>query len=181
MRFAATWQTPAASAGRFRAVFEAAGFGLILGLVDVQSTGTGAWFLLVYLVVAYALGVRHGVRSWQAWIPLGASVYLAHLAGIACGYKPPYVAANAREAWGSSSFLGPPRLRLLSVPLFGLHSTLPHGCESVAAKTWNLLWIDALQMAGQELKALNCNQACRHLHQRKPPARWCAAGSRFGG
>ena len=94
-----SWQTAGASARRFRAAFEAAGLGLVFGLIDVHSSGESVvWFLLVYLSVAIVLGVRHGARSWQAWIPLGASLFLAHLAAIACGYKPPYVEANAREA-----------------------------------------------------------------------------------
>ena len=99
MRFAATWQTAIASAGRYRAAFEAAGLGLVFGLIDVHWSGELApWLFLVCLSVAFVLGERHGARSWQAWIPLGASMYLAHLAGIACGYKPPYVEASAREA-----------------------------------------------------------------------------------
>jgi hypothetical protein len=82
-----------------QAAIEATATGLLLGLIDIHST-SGDWFnsSLAYAVAALALGLRHGRNAWQAWIPLGSSLYLVHLAAIAYGYRPPYVEENASVA-----------------------------------------------------------------------------------
>ncbi len=76
--------------------------GLVLGLIDAHSV-QGDWFdpLVAYPIAGCALGLRHGGRAWQAWLPLGSSLYLMHRAAMACGYQPPYVEADAQAALGT--------------------------------------------------------------------------------
>jgi hypothetical protein len=73
--------------------------GLALGVIDVHSTNSD-WYNpeSAYFIAGIALGLRHAGRAWQAWIPLGGSLYLIHRAAIAYGYSPPYVEADAASA-----------------------------------------------------------------------------------
>ena len=82
-----------------QAAIEAGAIGLLLGLIDIHST-SGDWYSseLAYAVAGILLGLRHGSRAWQAWIPLSLPLYLTHRAAIACGYRPPYVEADAATA-----------------------------------------------------------------------------------
>ena len=84
---------------RFQAAIEGIAIGLLIGLIDIHST-SGGWFnaLVAFLAVGFALGVRHASRAWQAWLPLSSSLYVMHLAAISCGYRPPYVEADAERA-----------------------------------------------------------------------------------
>lgn len=84
---------------RFQAAIEGIAVGLLLGLMDVHSTG-GDWFnaMTAYLAAGVLLGLRHGGRAWQAWLPLGSSLYVMHRAAIGCGYQPPYVEVDAESA-----------------------------------------------------------------------------------
>jgi hypothetical protein len=80
---------------------EGMAIGLVLGLIDIHSTGA-YWVLLLfaYVVAGIALGWRHAGRAWQAWVPLGSSLYLMHLAAIAGGYQPAFVEDDAGSAIG---------------------------------------------------------------------------------
>jgi hypothetical protein len=84
---------------QLQAAIEGIAIGLLLGLIDVHST-SGDWFeaLSAYLGAGSVLGLRHGRRAWQAWLPLGSSLYLMHLAAIGCGFRPPYVEADVESA-----------------------------------------------------------------------------------
>jgi hypothetical protein len=84
-----------------QAAIEGIAIGLLLGLIDVHST-SGDWFepLYAYLAAGAVLGLRHGRRAWQAWLPLGSSLYVMHLVAIAWGYRPPYVETDAESAAG---------------------------------------------------------------------------------
>jgi hypothetical protein len=83
----------------FQAAIEGTAIGLTLGLIDAHST-YGDWFLTLfaYWLAGFVLGLRHAGRPWQAWVPLGLSLYFVHLAAIACGYRPPYVEEDAEKA-----------------------------------------------------------------------------------
>jgi hypothetical protein len=107
-RFSTEWSMVAVTRSRFRAAVEGAVAGLSLGLIDVHSTN-GDFFdaTIAFLVAAFALGLRHGGRSWQAWSPLGWCFYLMHRAAIACDYRPPYVEADADAALMSLYVLWP--------------------------------------------------------------------------
>jgi hypothetical protein len=97
----------------FQAAIEGTVIGLLLGLIDVHSTNDdwfNSWF--AYFVAGFVLGLRHGGRSWQAWLPLGWSRYLMHRAAIAYGYRPPYVEADADSAMMSLLVLLPAGLGL---------------------------------------------------------------------
>jgi hypothetical protein len=84
---------------RFQAGLEAIVAGLALGLADVHSTNED-WFdsIFAYFIVAFVLGMRHARQAWQAWIPLGSSLYVMHRAAIAYGYQPPYVEVDQDAA-----------------------------------------------------------------------------------
>ncbi len=84
---------------RFQAALEAIVAGLALGLADVHSTNED-WFdsIFAYFIVAFVLGMRHARQAWQAWIPLGSSLYVMHRAAIAYGYQPPYVEVDQDAA-----------------------------------------------------------------------------------
>ena len=84
---------------RSQAAIEGIAIGVLFGLMDVHSSNED-WFdsLTAYPLAAFVLGVRHGRRAWQAWLPLGSSLYVLHLAAIACGYQPPYVEVDAETA-----------------------------------------------------------------------------------
>ncbi len=87
--------------------------GLSLGLVDVHSSDSDSFSpVFAYLVAGFVLGLRHGGRSWQAWLPLGWCFYLMHRAAIAYGYRPPYVEADAGSALLSLYVLWPAGLGL---------------------------------------------------------------------
>ena len=80
---------------------EGMAIGLVLGLIDIHSTGGyGILLLFAYVVAGIALGWRHAGRAWQAWVPLGSSLYLVHFAAIAGGYQSPYVEDDAGSAIG---------------------------------------------------------------------------------
>jgi hypothetical protein len=99
---------------RYLAAIEGTVIGLLLGLIDVHSQ-SGDWFeaTFAYLVASFVLGLSHGGRSWQAWAPLGWSFYLMHRGAIACGYRPPYVEADANTALHSLYVLAPAGLGLV--------------------------------------------------------------------
>jgi hypothetical protein len=98
---------------RFQAAIEGTAIGLSLGLIDIHSTSTDSFDpLLAYLVAGFVLGLRHGGRSWQAWPPMGWCFYLMHRAAIACGYRQPYVEADADSAILSLYVLWPAGLGL---------------------------------------------------------------------
>ena len=61
---------------RMQAAIEATVLGSLLGLVDIHSTSED-WFssFVAYILVGLALGLLHGRNAWQAWIPLGSSLY----------------------------------------------------------------------------------------------------------
>jgi hypothetical protein len=84
---------------RFQAAIEAIVAGLALGLADVHSTNED-WYesIFAYFIVAFVLGMRHARQAWQAWIPLGSSLYVMHRAAIAYGYQPPYVEVDKDAA-----------------------------------------------------------------------------------
>src|SRR3954467_4342850 len=87
---------------RFLAAIEGALIGLTLGLTDIHSTNGDSFNSdVACLIASLVLGLRHGGRSWQAWSPLGWCFYLVHRAAIACGYRPPYVEADADAAISS--------------------------------------------------------------------------------
>jgi hypothetical protein len=111
--FSIKWLIVAVSRSRFPAAIEATVIGLSLGLVDVHSTNSDSFNpILAYLVAGLVLGLRHGGRSWQSWLPLGWCFYLMHRAAIACGYRPPYVEADADSALLSLYVLWPAGLGL---------------------------------------------------------------------
>jgi hypothetical protein len=82
-----------------QAAIEAGAIGLLLGLIDIHSTSEDFYNSgITYATAGLFLGLRHGRRAWQAWIPLSVTLYLAHRAAIALGYKPPYVEVDAATA-----------------------------------------------------------------------------------
>jgi hypothetical protein len=93
---------------------EGMAIGLVLGLIDIHSTGAnGILLLFAYVVAGIALGWRHAGRAWQAWVPLGSSLYLMHRAAIAVGYQPPYVEDDAGSAIGCLFMAWPAGLGLV--------------------------------------------------------------------
>jgi hypothetical protein len=58
-----------------QAAIEAIAIGLLLGLIDAHSTSDD-WFnaIVAYPAAGFALGLRHGRRAWQAWVPMGSSL-----------------------------------------------------------------------------------------------------------
>ena len=92
------WRTALRPEPLSRAAAEGTAVGLLLGLIDVHSK-QGDLFNAAEpsnLIAGWAiLGLRHGVRAWQAWGPMGWCFYLMHRAAIGCGYRPPYVEEDA--------------------------------------------------------------------------------------
>ncbi|WP_435006061.1 hypothetical protein P12x_003733 [Tundrisphaera lichenicola] len=65
--------------------------GLSVGLADVHYSGDFNGTGYAYLLAGAVLGYRHAGRSWPCWLPLGLSLYVVHVAAIACGYERPFV------------------------------------------------------------------------------------------
>jgi hypothetical protein len=111
--FSTKWLRVAVTQNRFQAAIEGTVIGLSLGLIDVHSTDSDSFnAMFAYLIAGLVLGLRHGGRSWQAWLPLGWCFYLMHRAAIAYGYRPPYVEADADSALLSLYVLWPGGLGL---------------------------------------------------------------------
>ena len=81
-----------------RPALEAAAIGAALGGLDAHLADSGTGILFLYGVFGFVEGFRHAGRAWQCWLPLGSSMYLAHVAAIGCGYRPPYVEPDAIAA-----------------------------------------------------------------------------------
>jgi outer membrane protein assembly factor BamE (lipoprotein component of BamABCDE complex) len=112
---------------RFRAAAEGTAIGLLLGLIDVHSKEGDLFNPEIANAIAGAvLGLRHGVRAWQAWGPMGWCFYLIHRAAIAWGYRPPYVEEDAGKA------------------IFSLFELVPAGVGLVLGA---LLWLFVSQFA----------------------------------
>jgi hypothetical protein len=103
----------AVTRSRFQAAIDGTLVSLLLGLIDVHSKDGDSFNpMLAYVVAGLVLVMRHGGRSWQAWLPLGWCFYLMHRVAIACGYQPPYVEADADSALSSLYVLWPAGLGL---------------------------------------------------------------------
>lgn len=107
-----TQQTAARIPAFIRPAVEAMVVGLLIGLVDAFTTNTGDATLIAYLLAGIALGVRHAGRAWSCWPPLGLSLYLVHVAAIACGRRPPYVESDFDAARVTLQFCVPAGLGL---------------------------------------------------------------------
>ncbi len=77
---------------------EALAMGLLLGIADVNSTTGFGIAIGGYLFAGAVIGIRHARCVCCSWPVLGSSLYLVHVAAIACGYTPPYVEADYRCA-----------------------------------------------------------------------------------
>lgn len=97
-----------------RAFLEAAVVGGILGTIDVFSTETMPWMLLVYCGFGALLGCRHAGQAWVCWVPLGFSMYAVHVVAILLGQQPPYVEATTVAARQQTLFLWPTGFGLLN-------------------------------------------------------------------
>jgi hypothetical protein len=110
--------TPDMSLSRPRAfgswAWEAAAGGLLIALYDVHSSsGDGTTISGAYLAAGVILGWRHARWAWLCWLPLGTSLYLAHLIAIAAGYKPPFVERDYDTALNTLIVLLPAGFGLL--------------------------------------------------------------------
>lgn len=85
-------------AARLRPIAEALAIGLLVGLVDANNTNGVVITIGGYLLAGAVIGFRHAGRACWCWPVLGVTLYLAHVAAIAWGYKPPYVEADYRRA-----------------------------------------------------------------------------------
>ena len=81
--------------------------GLLLGLADANHAGEFHWTGYAYFLAGVLLGYRHAGRSWPCWPPLGVSLYVVHIAAIACGYQPPYVERDFQAARETLQFFFP--------------------------------------------------------------------------
>jgi hypothetical protein len=84
--------------GLVRPFLESLLSGLLIGIADVNNYGPASSTSLAYVLAGIVLGVRHAGRAWPCWLPLGASLYLTHVAAFRYGYRQPYVEASIPAA-----------------------------------------------------------------------------------
>ncbi|WP_165227496.1 outer membrane protein assembly factor BamE [Aquisphaera insulae] len=85
--------------GRLLAFGEALAAGLAIGIaVTFSSLNHPNWRHSAYLLAGFLLGLRHAGRAVFCWLPLGVSLYVAHVVAIILGVGPPHVEANTRMA-----------------------------------------------------------------------------------
>jgi hypothetical protein len=86
--------------------------GLLVGLVDANSSNGGGYILGGHLLACVLIGAWAAGWAWVCWLPLGSGVYLVHLVAIARGYKPPFVEESALAARFTLQLLAPAAIGL---------------------------------------------------------------------